>query len=99
MSRGPFPLYACFNAMLTTRAGVIIICGRFPGTTCHVSWDDGLSWPGVYTVDPTGANSQGTMFEAEDGVVLFLYGGQDELRSQTFKVAMRPPTFEWIEYA
>jgi hypothetical protein len=85
------------NAFLTTHDGVMIICGRFPGTTCRVSFDDGSTYS-AYTVDVTGLQSQGTMYEVEPGVVIFIYAGQNELRQQAFRVHRNPPSFEWMSW-
>ena len=40
-TRGPFPLYACFDATITTSSGVLLICGRYPALTCQVSFNSG----------------------------------------------------------
>ena len=40
-TRGPFPMYASDNSMLTTASGAIIIGGRFPGLAVQVSHDAG----------------------------------------------------------
>jgi hypothetical protein len=36
-TRGPFPLYACFDATVTTASGALVICGRFPALSCQLS--------------------------------------------------------------
>ena len=93
LTRGPFPLYACFYSSITTRSGAMVICGRFPGITCHLSLDNGMTWTGA-TVDVSSAWSQGAMVEVADDVVLYTYGGRGsgagckpyELRTQLLKV-------------
>ena len=30
LARGPFPMYACYNSIITTTSGVVLIAGRFP---------------------------------------------------------------------
>ena len=40
-TRGPFPLYACFDATITTSSGALLICGRYPALTCQLSFDSG----------------------------------------------------------
>ena len=74
-TRGPFPLYACFDATITTSSGALLICGRFPGLTCQVSFDSGMTWRG-WTIDVSGIWAQGTMVELEPDVVLYTYGGR-----------------------
>ena len=62
-TRGPFPLYACSDAAITTASGVMVVCGRFPaGLTCQASFDSGMSWKG-WTVDVSGGWAGGTFFE------------------------------------
>ena len=52
-TRGPFPLYACFDASVTTSSGVLMICGRFPAISCQLSFDHGMSWK-LWTIDISG---------------------------------------------
>ena len=62
-TRGPFPLYACSDAAITTASGVMVVCGRFPaGLTCQASFDSGMSWKG-WTIDVSGGWAGGTFFE------------------------------------
>ena len=42
-TRGPFPLYACFDASVTTTSGVLVICGRFPAISCQLSFVSGTA--------------------------------------------------------
>ena len=42
LTRGPFAMYASCNSMITTRSGVMIIGGRFPGISLQASWDGKL---------------------------------------------------------
>jgi hypothetical protein len=99
LTRGGFPLYACFNAMVTTRSGVTIVCGRYPGLSCQASWDAGRSWH-LFTVDLSSGEAQGSLVEVEPDVVLWIYGSRSsstgagpwELRSQRIRVLHSPPT-------
>ena len=90
VTRGPFPMWACTNSMTTTASGVLLIGGRFPGMSVQVSYDDGMSWQ-CHVIDTcTWAN--GAMIEIEPDVVLFVYGGWNnvtQLRYQTLRVAPR----------
>lgn len=43
-TRGPFPLYACYDATITTSSGAMLICGRFPALSCQLSFDSGMTW-------------------------------------------------------
>ena len=74
-TRGPFPLYACYDATITTASGAMLICGRFPALSCQLSFDSGMSWK-MWTIDGSGIWAQGTLFELEPDVVLFTYGGR-----------------------
>jgi hypothetical protein len=38
-SRAQFPMYSC--AMTSTKSGVLLISGRFPGAGLQASWDSG----------------------------------------------------------
>ena len=73
-ARGPFPMYACNNSMITTTSGVIIIGGRFPGMGVQVSHDDGMTWK-CFRID-TCVWANGAMYEVEPDVVLYVYGGK-----------------------
>ena len=42
LTRGPFAMYASCNSLITTRSGVMIIGGRFPGISLQASWDGKL---------------------------------------------------------
>jgi hypothetical protein len=99
LTRGAFPMYACFNSMLTTRSGVTMICGRYPAISCQLSWDYGMTWR-FYTVDLSSAWAQGSLLELEeDDTVLWFYGsrgpgagtGPYELRTQMLKISHDPP--------
>ena len=96
-ARGPFALFACTGAMVTTTSGYLLVGGRFPGMTVQVSRDHGMSWQ-CYQVD-TAIWANGTMFEVEPDVVLFVYGGKndphDDLRAQLLRVTA--DTLEPIE--
>ena len=86
-ARGPFALFACTGAMVTTASGYLLIGGRFPAMSVQVSRDHGMSWQ-CYQVD-NGIWANGTMFEVEPDVVLFIYGSKDnpdELRCQRLRV-------------
>jgi len=74
MARGPFPMYACTNAMITTTSGVILIGGRFPGIGVQISRDNGMTWK-CFRID-TCCWANGAMYEVEPDVVLFIYGGK-----------------------
>ena len=73
-TRGPFPLYACFDASITTASGAMVICGRFPALSCQLSLDSGMTWT-MTTIDVSGIWAQGTLFELSPDVLLFTYGG------------------------
>ena len=83
-ARGAFALYATCNAMVTTASGAILIGGRFPGLAVQFSRDNGYTWQ-FYQID-TAAWANGAMIEVEPDVVLFIYGGREELRCQTLRV-------------
>jgi hypothetical protein len=82
--RGPFALYATCNAMVRTASGALLIGGRFPGLAVQLSLDNGYTWQ-FYQID-TAAWANGAMIEVEPDVVLFIYGGREELRCQTLRV-------------
>lgn len=87
LARGPFPMYACNNSMITTSSGALITGGRFPGMGVQVSHDSGMSWK-CFQID-TAAWSNGAMIEVEPNVVLWVYGGRDkprQLRVQRIRV-------------
>ena len=84
MTRGPFALYAACSAMLTTTSGAVVVGGRFPALAVQVSHDNGYTWQ-CYQID-TAAWANGAMIEVEPDVVLFIYGGRQELRCQTLRV-------------
>jgi len=87
LTRGPFPMYACNQSMISTRNGALIIGGRFPGMGIQVSHDGGMTWTG-HTIDNS-TWSNGAMFEVEPNVVLFIYGGTgepQELRGQFIRI-------------
>jgi hypothetical protein len=87
VARGPFPMYACNNSMISTTSGALIIGGRFPGMGIQLSHDGGMTWQG-YRID-TAIWANGAMFEVEPDVVLFIYGGPDrprEMRGQFLRV-------------
>ena len=74
-TRGPFPLYACFDSSITTASGAMVICGRFPALSCQLSVDNGMTWT-MTTIDVSGIWAQGTLFELSPDVLLFTYGGR-----------------------
>jgi len=73
-ARGPFPMYAAYNSMLTTTSGALIIGGRFPGLAVQVSHDDGMTWK-CYRID-TALYANGAIYEVEPDLVLYVYGGK-----------------------
>ena len=73
-ARGPFPMYASDNSMLTTSSGAMIIGGRFPGLAVQVSYDNGMTWK-CYRID-TALYANGAMLEVEPDVVFYAYGGK-----------------------
>lgn len=98
LARGPFPLYACFNSMITLRSGAMLLCGRFPaGNSCKLSLDDGMTWLS-YTLDVSGGWAQGAMYEVRPDEVVYLYGGRGpgaggkpwHLRAATLRVVRSP---------
>ena len=76
-TRGPFPLYACFDASITTTSGALLICGRFPAISCQLSLDSGMTWK-MWTIDVSGMWAQGTMIELEPDLVMFTYGARGQ---------------------
>jgi len=86
-ARGAFPMYACTDAMLATSSGVLLIGGRHPGIAVQASFDDGMSWR-CYRID-TAFWANGTMYEVEPDLVLFVYGGKSsdrQARAQLIRV-------------
>jgi len=79
LARGPFPMYACNNSMISTQSGALIIGGRFPGMGIQVSRDGGMTWT-CARVDTVGW-ANGAMYEVEPNVVLFLYGAKENPRT------------------
>jgi hypothetical protein len=73
-TRGPFAMYACTDSMVATASGVLIIGGRHPGMALQASYDDGITWQ-CYRID-TSFWANGTMYEVEPDLVLFVYGGK-----------------------
>lgn len=84
MTRGPFSLYAACSAMVTTTSGAVVIGGRFPALAVQVSRDNGYTWQCHQT--DTAAWANGSMLEVEPDVVLYVYGGRQELRYQRLRV-------------
>jgi hypothetical protein len=73
-ARGPFPMYACTDAMSSTTSGALLIAGRHPGIAVQLSQDDGMTWQGTRIDTPFYAN--GETFEVEPNVVLYVYDGK-----------------------
>lgn len=88
-ARGPFPLYACTNAIVSTSLGVLLVGGRFPGLTVQASYDNGMSWQG-YVIDTCGW-ANGAMYEIEPDVVLFVYGGWEKPRQLRYQILRVTP--------
>ena len=87
LARGPFPMYACNNSMISTANGAIIVGGRFPGMAVQVSHDGGMTWK-CYEVDVAGW-ANGAMFEVRPNVVFFLYGAKEhprQMRGQFIRI-------------
>jgi len=95
MSHGPFPMYACNNSMMTTRSGVILIGGRFPGIALQVSRDHGMTWQ-FYQIDQA-ANANGTMYELEPDLVIFVYAALSDPPQSRYQLIRVTP--EGIEPA
>jgi hypothetical protein len=55
-TRGPFPLYACYDATITTASGAMVICGRYPALSCQLSLDSGMTWS-MTTIDISGTSA------------------------------------------
>jgi hypothetical protein len=72
--RGPFPMYACTNAMSSTTSGALLIAGRHPGIAVQLSLDDGMTWQCTRIDTPFYAN--GETFEVAPNVVLYVYDGK-----------------------
>ena len=66
------------------RTVAFLVGGRFPGLAVQVSHDDGMTWK-CYRIDTCGW-ANGAMIEVEPDVVLFLYGGKNEMRGQFLRV-------------
>jgi len=63
------------------------VAGQFSGIAVQASFDNEMTWHG-YQID-TGSWANGTMFEVEPAVVLFVYGGWNspsQLRYQFLRV-------------
>ncbi|MCK4323759.1 MAG: exo-alpha-sialidase, partial [Armatimonadetes bacterium] len=60
-ARGPFPMYACNNSMISTSSGALIIGGRFPAMAVQVSYDDGMTWK-CYRIDSSAGWANGAMY-------------------------------------
>jgi hypothetical protein len=99
LTRGSFPMYAMFNSMITTRSGVVLVCGRYPAISCQASWDSGMTWR-LFTVDLSSAWAQGSLIElATDDHVLWFYASRGrgagsrpyQLRTQVLKISHDPP--------
>ena len=96
LARGPFPMYACNNSMITTQSGALIIGGRFPGIGIQVSRDGGMSWQGA-CIDAAGW-ANGAMYEVEPDVVLFIYGGKENPRTMRAQlIRITPDDIEPVE--
>ena len=80
-------MYACNNSMITTKSGVILIAGRFPGIGLQVSRDHGMTWQ-LYQID-TSIWANGALYEVEPEIVLYVYGGWNnpqQMRRQLIRV-------------
>ena len=93
-ARGPFPSYA--SSLLCTRSGVLVLAGRFPGQGMHVSRDGGLSWRSHRIDETVWAN--GTLFEVEPDVVLYVYMTRGRLRGQFIRLTAdgAEPVRPWL---
>ena len=80
--RGAFPNYA--SSLLCTQSGVLVYAGRFPGLGLHISHDGGMTWRS-YRIDQT-IWANGTVFEVEPDVVLYVYMTKGRLRGQFIRI-------------
>ena len=53
VTRAPLLVCAHANSAVTTKSGVVMVAGRFPGLSLMVSWDDAMSWE-FYLIDTSG---------------------------------------------
>lgn len=88
VTRGALLVCAHANSALTTKSGVVLVAGRFPGIALMVSWDDAMSWDS-YIIDTSAFAANGALVELEPDLVLYIYGGSYSpagYRTQLFKV-------------
>ena len=83
---GPFPCWAA--TALTTKSGVMLVAGRFPGAPgLYISHDSGMTWK-AYSIDTGGKTAMGKMFEVQPDVVLYAYmdSYHSEMRAQFIRI-------------
>ena len=64
VTRAPLLVCAHANSAVTTKSGVVMVAGRFPGLSLMVSWDDAMSWE-FYLIDTSGFAANGALVELE----------------------------------
>ena len=64
VTRAPLLVCAHANSAVTTKSGVVMVAGRFPGLALMVSWDDAMSWE-FYLIDTSGFAANGALVELE----------------------------------
>jgi hypothetical protein len=69
-----------------TASGALLIAGRMPGLTAHVSHDQGITWQHYRVATDNWA--MGVMHEVEPDLVLYVYGAGDDgaVRAQFLKI-------------
>ncbi len=83
---GPFPCWAA--TALTTKSGVMLVAGRFPGAPgLYISHDSGMTWK-AYSIDTGGKTAMGKMFEVQPDVILYAYmdSYHSEMRAQFIRI-------------
>ena len=64
VTRAPLLVCAHADSAVTTKSGVVMVAGRFPGLALMVSWDDAMSWE-FYLIDTSGFAANGALVELE----------------------------------
>ena len=84
--RGPFPGYACSMLPHATASGALLIAGRMPGLSLHVSLDNGITWQQYRTSFDIW--SMGAMCEVAPDLVLWVYmdNNATNLRAQYIRI-------------
>ena len=85
-ARGSFPSYGCAMLPHPTASGALVIGGRQPGLSLHVSRDDGMTWT-HYQIG-TDAWAAGHMVEVAPDVIMWVYADSFEssVRAQFIRI-------------